>query len=125
MKYWVKQVDKVVAFWRAKDLGSTAKVVEESITVDPNRFNHIFNKVEHSLEGLVRKFGSEEKAYSAVQKAANSALKQGKLTPNTNGILPNGNNGNIITVGGMPVRLIGGKVDNGKVIISSFSRKGL
>lgn len=41
------------------------------------------------------------------------------------GILPSGKNGNIIHVGGMDVRLIGGRVQNGQVTISSFSRKGL
>jgi len=30
-----------------------------------------------------------------------------------------------INVGGMNVRLIGGRVENGQVILSSFSRKGL
>lgn len=74
---------------------------------------------------MVKSFGTEEKADDAVQKAANNALKQGKLTPNLKGVLPNGNNGNIINVAGKDVRLIGGKVENGRVILSSFSRKGL
>lgn len=74
---------------------------------------------------MVKSFGTEEKAYDAVQKAANNALKQGKLTPNLKGILPNGNNSNIINVAGKDVRLIGRKVENGRVILSSFSRKGL
>jgi hypothetical protein len=39
--------------------------------------------------------------------------------------LPTGNAGNIINVGGTSVKLIGGRVENGKVILSSFSRKGL
>lgn len=91
--------------------------------VPANRLNHIFGKSEHALEGLVTKFGSQEKAFNAVQNAANQALKAGKLTPNTQGILPKV--GEIINVGGMNVRLIGGKVENGRVIISSFSRKGL
>jgi hypothetical protein len=51
--------------------------------------------------------------------------KAGKLTPNAKGILPSGDLGNIINVGGMDVRLIGGRVENGQVILSSFSRKGL
>lgn len=90
-----------------------------------NRFIHIFGKQEHALDDLVQKFGSEQDAYDAVQKAANDALKEGKLTPDKDGILPNGDNGNIIDVDGMDVRLIGGKVENGKVNISSFSRKDL
>jgi RHS repeat-associated protein len=93
--------------------------------VSANRLKHIFGKSEHALGSLVAKFGSEEKAFSAVQNAANEALKAGRLTPNSAGILPNGDMGHIIDVGGMNVRLIGGKVEDGKVIISSFSRKGL
>ncbi|SDA79698.1 RHS repeat-associated core domain-containing protein [Algoriphagus alkaliphilus] len=93
--------------------------------ISANRLHHIFGKSEHALESLVKKFGSEAKAYNAVQKAADLALKTGKLTPNANGVLPSGNLGNIIDVGGMNVRLIGGRAENGKVIISSFSRKGL
>ena len=90
-----------------------------------NRLNHIFGKPEHALESLVTKFGSQEGAYNAVQNAANQALKAGKLTPSPKGILPSGGLGNIINVGGMNVRLIGGRVENGQVILSSFSRKGL
>jgi hypothetical protein len=90
-----------------------------------NRLNHIFGKSEHALEGLVTKYGSQESAFMAVQNAANTALKAGELTPNLKGILPNGNLGNIINVGGMSVRLIGGRVVNGEVILSSFSRMGL
>ena len=93
--------------------------------VPANRLNHIFGKSEHALDGLVKQFGSQEKAYQAVQNAANQALKNGRLTYNSNGILPSGNAGNIVSVGGTKVRLIGGKVVDGKVILSSFSRKGL
>ena len=90
-----------------------------------NRLNHIFGKSEHALNNLVRQFGSQEKAYNAVQKAANQALKNGQLTPNAKGILPSGNAGNIINVGGTDVRLIGGRVVDGNIVLSSFSRKGL
>ncbi len=90
-----------------------------------NRLNHIFGKAEHALESLVNKFGSQEGAFDAVQNAANKAFKAEKLTPNAKGILPSGDLGNIINVGGIDVRLIGGRVENGQVILSSFSRKGL
>jgi RHS repeat-associated protein len=93
--------------------------------ISVNRLNHIFSKSEHALESLVSKFGSQQHAFNAVQHAANQALKLGKLTPNVKGILPSGDLGNIINVGGMNVKLIGGRVENGRVIISSFSRKGL
>jgi len=101
----------------------------EKVTINSaskaNTFNHIFGKSEHALDGLVQKFGTREKTFNAVQKAANKALNSGSLTPNAKGILPSGNIGNIIKMGGTEVRLIGGRVQNGKVILSSFSRKGL
>jgi RHS repeat-associated protein len=86
---------------------------------------HIFGNTEHALESLVTKYGSEEGAFKAVQNAANQALAKGNLTPNSIGILPTGNDGDIIKVDGIDVRLIGGRVENDKVIISSFSRKDL
>jgi RHS repeat-associated protein len=100
-------------------VGTTAK------GVSLNRLTHIFGKSEHALGSLVKKFGSQEGAYNAVQNAANQSLKAGKLTPNAKGILPSGDLGNIINVAGLNVRLIGGRVENGQVILSSFSRKGL
>jgi len=69
------------------------------------------------------KFGSEEKAFIAVEKVANQALKAGELVPNAKGILPSV--GKILNVKGINVQMIGGKVVNGKVIISSLSRQGL
>jgi hypothetical protein len=93
--------------------------------VSTNRLHHIFGDSEHLLENLVTKYGSEEKAFNAVQKAANQALKSGRLIFNADGILPTGDMGNIIKVGDTEVRLIGGRIQDGKVIISSFSRKGL
>lgn len=105
-----------------------AKVIKaaKGLTKIPtNRLNHIFGKSEHALDGLVKQFGSQNKAYNAVQNAATQALKSGKLTPNAKGILPSGNAGNLINVGGTNVRLIGGRVVDGKVVLSSFSRKGL
>lgn len=91
------------------------------------KLHHIFNsKNGHALESLVETFGSQEKAFEAVEAAANKELKEGKLDVFSNGILPSGNSGNIIKVCGMDVRLIRGRVINGNQIeISSFSRKGL
>ncbi len=93
--------------------------------IEPNRLKHIFGKAEHALDSLVTKYGSQEKAFEAVQNAANKALAEGKLTPGRNGVLPVGDAGIIIDVEGVPVRLIGGRVQDGSVQISSFSRKGL
>ncbi len=91
------------------------------------KLHHIFNSNNgHALESLVETFGSQEKAFEAVEAAANKALKEGKLDVFSKGILPSGNCGNIIKIGGMEVRLIGGRIINGNQIeISSFSRKGL
>jgi hypothetical protein len=118
---WVRELEKAMSegdWVRVKELVSEAEVLN-------NRLNHIFGKPEHELENFVAKFGSQEKAYDAVQSAANKALLEGKLTPNAKGILPSGDMGNIINVQGMNIRLIGGRVENGQVILSSFSRKGL
>lgn len=93
--------------------------------IPANRLNHIFGKPEHALDDLVKHFGSQNNAYNAVQDAANQALNSGKLKLYAKGILPSGNAGNIINVGGINVRLIGGRVVDGKVVISSFSRMGL
>lgn len=93
--------------------------------VAANRLRHIFGNPEHALDGLVTKFGSEERAFEAVQQAANKALADGKLIPGRNGVLPSGDGGVVLDVGGIPVRLIGGRVRNGAVELSSFSRKGL
>ncbi len=94
------------------------------VGIAANRLHHIFGKSEHQLGTLLAKFGgSQEKAFLAVEKAANEALKAGKLTGSSQGILPKV--GEILKVEGVEVRLIGGKIENGRVIISSFSRKGL
>lgn len=97
------------------------------VGIAADRLLHIFGQSgKHQLGSLLAKFGgSQEKTFLAVQKAANEALKAGKLTPNAQGILPNGNMGNIIKVGGLDVRLIGGRVKDGEVVISSFSRRDL
>lgn len=93
--------------------------------VSPQRLHHIFGKSEHALDDLVKNFGSQEAAFNAIQDAANAAAKAGKLTPNAKGVLPTGDLGNIISVGGFRVRLIGGRIVDGVVQISSASRKGL
>ncbi len=93
--------------------------------VDPNRLSHIFGKAEHALDDFVKASGGQEKAFARIQDAANHALKEGKLTVGRNGVLPGGDAGNLINVGGSQIRLIGGRVVDGKVTISSASRKGL
>lgn len=98
-----------------------AYVIEDAALA--NRLKHIFDNVGHNLDDLVVKFGSKEEAFNAVQRAANIALREGKLLPSVEGVLPSP--GAILNVEGINVRLIGGLVKNGEVIISSFSRLGL
>jgi hypothetical protein len=50
------------------------------------------------LEGFVKAQGGREKAFEAIQSAANKALAEGKLIPGPNGVLPSGNAGPIIDV---------------------------
>jgi hypothetical protein len=93
--------------------------------IDPNRLNHIFGKAEHALGDFVKAHGGEQQAFRAIQNAANQALQEGRLVVGPNGILPRGNAGNIIDVAGTQIRLIGGRVADGVVEISSASRMGL
>lgn len=88
-----------------------------------NKFNHVFGKAEHKLDPLVQASGSEARAYDAVQRAANQALKDGRLKPDSNGILPGGSAGEVLNVNGVNVQLVGGRVVEGEVRIGSFSRK--
>jgi hypothetical protein len=90
-----------------------------------NKLNHIFGKAEHGLEAFVKARGGPEKAFEAIQAAANKALAEGKLLPGPNGVLPSGNAGHIIDVAGTQIRLIGGRVIDGVVQIGSASMKGL
>jgi len=93
--------------------------------IDPQRLHHMFDNPTHNLDSFVESHGSQEQAFRAIQNAANEAVKNGKLHGNASGILPTGNNGPIIDVGGTSVRLIGGRIYDGQVTISSASRRGL
>jgi hypothetical protein len=73
----------------------------------------------------VKAHGGEEKAFEAIQAAANKAFAEGRLVPGPNGVLPSGDAGYIIDVAGTQIRLIGGRVIDGIVEIGSASRMGL
>jgi RHS repeat-associated protein len=105
--------------------GTTCLILCPKAGVEANRLIHTFGNPTHALEPLIAKFGSQQAAFNAVQNAANQALKAGKLVPDAQGILPKGDLGVVINVQGIAVRLIGGWVQNGQVIISSFSRWNL
>jgi hypothetical protein len=96
-----------------------------SPAIDPKRLDHIFGQSKHELDGFVQANGGQEQAFTRIQDAANAALREGRLTVGPNGVLPTGNAGNIINVGGTQVRLIGGWIVDGTVRISSVSRRGL
>ncbi|MBX9581868.1 MAG: hypothetical protein K2X87_16310 [Gemmataceae bacterium] len=106
-------------------VGGTAAEVAPAPRAVADKFRHIFGNPDHALNDLVAKFGSEEKAFAAVQRAANRALAEGKLVPYPSGVLPGREAAPVLDVGGLPVRLIGGKVQDGAVKIGTFSRKGL
>jgi hypothetical protein len=85
-----------------------------------NKIIHIFRPGKN-LEGLVRASGgSPEAAYTAVQQAANQALRGGVLKAGPNGVLPGGGAGAILNVNGVSVQLIGGFIKDGVVYIGSF-----
>lgn len=86
----------------------------------------VFGNSAHRLEPLLEAAGgSREAAYSAVQQAANLALKSGLLTAGPNGILPGGQSGTVLNVLGVQVQLVGGRVVDGAVQIGTFSRRFL
>ncbi|HMG76425.1 MAG TPA: SpvB/TcaC N-terminal domain-containing protein [Pyrinomonadaceae bacterium] len=110
----------------AQQSAPAARAVQAaSQALDPNRLNHIFGKAEHALDEFVSAQGGREQAFRTIQDAANQALREGKLIPGPNGVLPSGDAGPIIDVAGTQVRLIGGRVVEGVVQIASASRKGL
>ncbi|HZN94517.1 MAG TPA: hypothetical protein VFB81_17505, partial [Myxococcales bacterium] len=78
--------------------------------VNPNKLNHIFGKAEHGLDDFVKASGGREQAFMRIQEAANAALREGRITPGPNGVLPGGDAGPIIDVAGTKIRLIGGRV---------------
>jgi hypothetical protein len=93
--------------------------------IDQNKLHHIFDDPKHALDDFVRASGGREQAFSRIQEAADAALRDGLLKPGPDGRLPVGNAGTIIDVGGTQIRLIGGRVIDGRVDIGTASRKGL
>lgn len=109
----------------ADEKAATEESGSQEADIDPNKLHHIFDKEEHALDDFVKSQGGQQKAFHAIQRAANQALREGKLVPGPNGLLPGGDAGPIIDVVGTKIRLIGGRVVNGIVQIASASRKGL
>jgi hypothetical protein len=120
--------DALRAVDKASDAASVAKTVGTNTerAVNPNKLNHIFGDASHKLDDLVKvSGGSQTNAFNAVQDAANTALKEGRLSVGPNGVLPGGQAGAILNVNGVNVQLVGGRIINGEVQIGSFSRRFL
>ncbi|WP_419633582.1 hypothetical protein, partial [Thiolapillus sp.] len=89
--------------------------------IDPNKLNHVFGQEKHRLGQLLDKFGgNQEKAYRALDDAAQQALMSGKLNIK-NGI----NTQTRVNVNGVEVDLVGGRVVNGRFQIGSASRRDI
>ncbi len=43
--------------------------------IDPNKVSHVFGQPKHNLDGVVKTFGSPEKAFGALQDATQAAVK--------------------------------------------------
>jgi len=87
-----------------------------------NKISHVFPRAEKNLAALVKASGgSELRALRAIQAAADRALAAGRLATDARGILPGGGIGNILSVNGVRVQLIGGRVVNGAVELGSFA----
>jgi len=97
----------------------------KSQTVAPtereNKIHHIFGKPEHNMDALVDKYGSIEKAMDALDDAADTAYKSGKMNINKNGI----NSTTRINVGGIQVDILGGKVMDGRFSLGTASRRDI
>jgi hypothetical protein len=50
------------------------------VTADANKLAHIFDNVEHGLEGVVAQFGSQLSAFSRIQQAMKTAVARQGLT---------------------------------------------
>ena len=87
--------------------------------LQPTR-KRLFPRAEKNLAALVEASGSELNALRAVQVAANRALAEGRLVAGPNGVLPGNGLGAVLTVNGVNIRLIGGRIVNGVVEIGSI-----
>jgi hypothetical protein len=89
-----------------------------STRIDPNKINHVFNKVGRGLEPLVQRFGSKANAYNEVQRAAQKVVDTHNLT----GQFSSRVNPIVVEVGGMKLD-VGGAVIDGVLHIGTFALK--
>ncbi len=79
---------------------------------DPNKLHHLFGDSKHNLDVLVREFGSEEVAGSAIIETVNQAYLQGGLVVDRRGRYQQ-----VFDIGGYPVTVRGR-------IVSGIARVG-
>ncbi len=106
-----------------KGIVKTTKTLASKALTDKqiNKMGHIFGQKKHNMQALIDKFGTEEKAFRALEKAAQKALDSKSLSLRSNGVHKTSR----ISVGGIKVGLIGGRAINGIFELGSASRKGL
>jgi hypothetical protein len=47
---------------------------------DPNKLKHIFGKPKHNLNNLIKIYGSEQKAFNAIEKATQKVIKHKNIS---------------------------------------------
>jgi RHS repeat-associated protein len=106
--------------------GTIASVVQfgslaSATTKELNQIAHVFSRADKNIDALVQASGGDAlNALRALQAAAKKALAEGRLVAGANGILPGNGAGAILTVNGVNVQLIGGRIINGIVELGSF-----
>lgn len=72
--------------------------------MDPNKLHHIFDLARHKLDPLVREFGSQERAFEALQRSTQSAIE---ATGRAEGVFEN----LVVKVGASEVTVSGRVID--------------
>lgn len=79
--------------------------------IDPNKVSHVFGQSKHNLDGVVKTFGSPEKAFVALQKATQTVVKNQGI----NGVFETA-----VKVGGETVTVRGNVIDGVVKIGTAF-----
>lgn len=93
-----------------KLVGAAGRVEQAGTGIDPNKLNHIFGDVRHNLGPIVRVFGTQEAAFTAVESATQVAVEAQGVT----GIFET-----TVTVAGENV-VVRGRVIDGVARIGTF-----
>ncbi|KGK10063.1 hypothetical protein [Vibrio navarrensis] len=103
-------------------VGNSFSLLDDAVKainkIEPEKLKHIFDQEKHKLGKFLDKFdGDQERAFRAIDDAAQEAL--------VNGALDTSKKINRVNVGGMEVDLVGGKVVDGRFRIGSASRRDI